>query len=127
MVVFTRAYAPAGGIPAGRTLAPVRSGRDGELAGRVAAQPAAVLQPLELGADFLALAAAHVDAGPLGGHRAGHRPAGLGCCGGYRLDQRPVVLWQVARAGRLAARGYQHPETSLDRKSTRLNSSHMSI
>jgi hypothetical protein len=27
--------------------------------------------------------------------------------------QRPVVIWQVARAGRLAARGHQQPETSL--------------
>jgi hypothetical protein len=46
---------------------------------------------------------------------AGHRPAGLGCDRGDRLQQRPVVTGQVARAGCLAARGHQQPEAPLRR------------
>jgi hypothetical protein len=70
---------------------------------------------LELGADVFGLAAAHVDPGPLGGHHAGHRPAGLGRDRGDRLGPRPVVTGQVARAGGLAARGHQQPEAPLRR------------
>jgi hypothetical protein len=69
--------------------------------------------PLELGAHVLHLAACQVEASPLGGLHAGHRPAGLGRDGVHRLQQRLVVIWQVARIGCLAARGYQQPETSL--------------
>jgi hypothetical protein len=47
--------------------------------------PAAVLEPLELGPDVLALAAGHVKAGPLSGHHAGHRRSGLGGDRGYRF------------------------------------------
>ena len=48
------------------------------LTGTVAAQPAAIFEPLEPGADVLALAVAQVQADPLGGLHAGHRSAGLG-------------------------------------------------
>jgi hypothetical protein len=94
-------------------LRPAGSGRDGELPGGGAAQPAAVFEPLELGADVLAVAAGHVQAGALGGPPAGHRPAGFRCDCGDRLHQRPVVIWEAARVGCLAARGYQQPETPL--------------
>ena len=61
------------------------------------------------------LAAGHVEAGPLGGHHAGHRPAGLGRGRSDRFHQRPVVIWQVARAGCLAAPRHQQPEAPLRR------------
>ena len=64
MVAVTRACSPPGASRQAGARA-WQSGRDGLPAGRGAAQPAAVFQPLELGADVLALASGHVDAGPL--------------------------------------------------------------
>jgi hypothetical protein len=63
---------------------------------RRACRPAAA-PVCEGDADVLALTAGHVEAGPLGSHRAGHRPAGPGCGRGNRIQQRPVIIGQVAR------------------------------
>jgi hypothetical protein len=71
-----RSQWPAGPIPAG--------------AG--APEPAAVFEPLEFRADVLALPTGHVETGPLGALRAGHRAAGLGRGCGDRIQQRPVVI-----------------------------------
>jgi hypothetical protein len=95
------------GIPAGRTLAAGGSGRDGERAGRGAAQPAAVPGPLELGADVLALQTGHVQAGPLSGHHADHRPAGPRR---DRRGQRPAVTGEAPGPAAWLRSGTSSPE-----------------
>ena len=96
-----RAPGPAARSRSGRwswraVMISLGSGRDGELAGRGAAQPAAVFESPEFRADVLHLAAGQVDPGPLGGLHAGHRPAGLGRDRGDRIQQGPGAASQWA-------------------------------